>query len=206
MRHGLFGGSFDPPHVGHIETARRARAAFDLRRVTFVVAAWPPHKGAERRASFAHRAAMTRLAVSDLSWAEVDESEAEREGPSYTIHTLQDWRRRAPEDELFFIIGSDSLAELPYWHRISEALEAARFVTVARDGFDETIFERLAAALGEKAVERMRRDTIRLEPVRVSSTEVRRRIAAGEPWSELVPPCVARYVRDHNLYATRRPS
>jgi nicotinate-nucleotide adenylyltransferase len=115
MRLGLFGGTFDPIHLGHLILAEQCREACELERVWFIVAGEPPHKRGLERTPVSHRLEMARLAVAGNSSFEVSDIEAVRPGPHYSVETLAEIRRLRPDDELFFLIGADSLVDLPTW-------------------------------------------------------------------------------------------
>lgn len=143
---------------------------------------------------------MTRLAAA-AAGLEVSGLELEREGPSYTIDTVRALRAARPDDELFFLIGADTVDELPTWKEAPALLREAAFVAVNRPGHDiEENLRVLARGLGADAAAAVRERVVTMPPLDVSSTEVRRRIAAGEPWEHLVPPEVADYIRAHGLY------
>ena len=199
MRIGLFGGSFDPIHEGHLAIARGARDAGRCERVLVMVARVPPHK-ATTAATAEDRLAMARLAVAGERGLEVSDLELRREGPSYTIDTVRELKRADARAEIALVVGSDSLPELPKW-RDARALLAETVPLVApRRGVGREVLERLRPALGDDAVERLSRGWLDLPLRDVSATDVRRRVAAGEPIEGLVPRPVAEYVRDHGLY------
>src|SRR5438270_9725491 len=138
MRLGLFGGTFDPIHLGHLILAEQCREACALDRVWFVVAGTPPHKRGERTA-VAHRLEMARIAVAGHPAFEVSEIEASRPGPHYSVETLDAVRRERPGDELFFLIGADSLRDLPTWREPAAIARAATIVVVNRPGIDPDV-------------------------------------------------------------------
>src|SRR3954447_16080191 len=133
MRLGLFGGTFDPIHLGHLVLAEQCREACGLDRVWFVVAGSPPHKPGERTA-VGHRLEMARIAVAGHPAFEVAEIEARRPGPHYSVETLEQVHRDRPGDELFFLIGADSLADLPFWRHPEGIARLATVVVVTRPG------------------------------------------------------------------------
>jgi len=201
VRIGLLGGSFNPPHRGHLALARAVRSAL-CERVLLVPAARPPHKPADpEMAPARHRVAMLERACAGEEGLEVSALELEREGPSYTIDTIRALRRERPGDELAFVIGADTVAELPSWKEAGTLLREVAFCVVNRPGhaIDEALAV-VARALGEDVAAGLRERVVTMEPAPVSSTEVRRRIGAGEPWAHLVPPAVAEYIRAEGLY------
>ncbi|MBW3662646.1 MAG: nicotinate-nucleotide adenylyltransferase [Actinobacteria bacterium] len=187
-RVGLLGGTFDPPHLGHLVVAEEARIALGLDEVRFVVAGAPWMK--RETSSPEHRVAMTVLAVRDRGGLTVDSREVEREGETYTMDTLEELHEEEPDAEWIFLVGADAAAKLDQWHRVDEVLEAASVVVVSRPGS--------AAALPETIEERVTR--LDVTPIGITSTELRRRFGTGGATRFLVPDEVAAYVHAHGLY------
>lgn len=200
MRVGLLGGSFNPPHVGHLQVARAAREALRLDAVWLVPAARPPHKPDHPEMAAAEdRLAMSRLATREEGLGVCD-VELLRSGPSYTIDTVRELKAAHPGTRFAWLVGSDSVDELPTWRRAQELLREVDVVVVTRPGHDlEANLAVVAGALGAEAADLLRRFVVEVEAP-VSSTEVRRRIRAGEPWEDQVPPAVAEYIRSRGLY------
>jgi nicotinate-nucleotide adenylyltransferase len=189
----VFGGSFDPFHRAHRAIAEAVLKVAN--RLLVVVSARPPHKAGDREPTpFHHRVALARLGVEGLPRTEVLELENRREGPSYTVDTLDVLRKLNPPGTVFrLVLGGDSFHEFPLWHDWEGILERADLLVAARPGFD---LEPPPEFEGRNVpVQRLDVDA---DPV--SSSEVRRRVAAGESLGELVSPAVAAYVRDHGLY------
>src|SRR5271154_2870293 len=132
MRLGVFGGTFDPVHLGHLILAEQCREQAALDQVLFVPAALPPHKQEQTLTPFAQRVEMLTLAISGQPAFRIDELEKDRTGPSYTVHTLTQLHERLPGDELCFILGSDCLPDLPGWYEPRRILELATLLVVAR--------------------------------------------------------------------------
>ncbi len=206
---GLFGGTFDPVHEGHLALARAALARCGLDQVLFIPAARPPHKE-QPGASFEHRVAMLRAALAGSARMDVSCIEAERDSPSYTIDTVRELKKRLGDHEFFFIIGADSLLELHLWYRYRELLEQVPFIVAARPSVPFAEVARAVAMLPGGFVYDRRSSTWRradgarihyLADVRVpvSSSEVRRLLARGRP-TPMVPEPVRRYIERHNLY------
>jgi nicotinate-nucleotide adenylyltransferase len=195
MRLGLFGGTFDPIHMGHLILAEGCREACALDRVWFVVAGTPPHKPGDRTSS-ADRLEMARIAIAGHPAFEVSELETRRPGPHYSVETLEEVHRQRPEDELFFLIGADSLADLPHWRQPERIAALATVVVVDRPG----------VALGPSprwpdlgpAARPLRMVTI--PPIGIASNDLRRRAAEGRSIRYQVPRGVEAYIEAHGLY------
>jgi nicotinate-nucleotide adenylyltransferase len=195
-RVGLLGGTFNPPHLGHLVCASEACAQLGLDRVLLVPTARPPHKEVEADPGAEHRAAMCEAAVGGDDRLGVSRLELERAGLSYTLDTLTALHDREPEDELTFIVGGDMAHSLPTWHEPEAVLRLARLAVAERAEVRRTdIAERLAPLSGADRVTFF--DMPRID---VSSSDVRRRVVAGRPIRYLVPDAVAAYIRDHDLY------
>ena len=196
---GIFGGTFDPVHVGHLILAERCREDAGLDEVRFVPSARPPHKDSRAITPFERRCEMLRLAVAGHPAFVVDELEDEREGPSYTADTLEQLRRSEPDAELFLIVGGDCLPDLPGWHEPMRIIDAASLLAVARPGAMIWEPSRLADSLGCN-VGRVRIERADSPLIDVSSTEVRRLVGEGRGIRYLVPRAVEEYIRDKELY------
>lgn len=198
QRIGLMGGSFNPVHIGHVHLARAALDAGSAERVLFLPTGNPPHKRSGL-ADKLHRLQMVRLAIEGEAHMDVCREEVDREGVIYTVDTLGILKERMPDAEFAYIIGADSLRALHTWKRPEELITLCRFLVVMRPGEGEE--ETLEAA-------RMWRgrgaqiEFLRMQPMDISSTEIRRRIAADEAIDSLVPAGVAAYIRAHDLYMT----
>ena len=195
MRLGLYGGTFDPIHLGHLVLAEACREACALDRVWFVVAGSPPHKRGERT-PVADRLEMVRIAVAGHPAFEVSEVEARGPGPHYSVQTLEAIGRDRPADELFFLIGADSLADLPTWRQPGRIAALATIVVANRPGVDPA---RLAAPpdLGPDA-RPIRHVT--MPAIGIASNELRRRVAEGATIRYQVPRGVEAYIAAQVLY------
>jgi nicotinate-nucleotide adenylyltransferase len=201
VRVGVLGGSFDPVHLGHLVLALRCREGADLGRVVLMVAGRPPHKRERVLAPAEHRVAMARLAARGTPWLDVDDRETRRDGPSWTLDTLSELRAERPEDELLWIIGADSLPDLPSWRNVGEIIDVAGFVVAARPGHDtDAALAALAPKLGEERVARIAANVVPMTVVDVSSTDVRRRVREGRSIRFLVPDAVREHVLENDLY------
>ena len=191
MRLGLYGGTFDPIHLGHLILAEACREACGLDRVWFVVAGAPPHKPGGRT-DVGHRLEMARLAVAGNPAFEVSEIEARRPGPHYSVETLEAVRRERPGDELFFLIGADSLVDLPHWRGPDQILRMASLVVANRPGFEPPPFETPPDA---RPIHR-----VTIPPIGIASHEVRRRLLEGRSVRYQIPRAVEAYIDAHGLY------
>ena len=203
-RVGLYGGSFDPVHSAHLAVARRAAEAFELERVLFVPARRPPHKPDTQLAPDDQRLAMLELATADRADWSVDPCELGRVGPSYTIDTVRDLERRLAPAELWMIVGSDNLPGLPDWSRVEELLDAVQPIVIFRQGTSREVLSTLAGRLSARALERLKRGFLDLEPVVASSTDLRHSLGEGESEPLDLPPTVWEYIRSRGLYAPER--
>jgi nicotinate-nucleotide adenylyltransferase len=212
--HLLYGGTFDPIHEGHLSVARAASGALNAR-VYLLPAADPPHREPPG-ASAAQRAAMLDLAIGCERGLRVDRRELNRHGPSFTIDTLREVRAEiGPEEPLVWILGIDSLVQLDSWHEWRGIFELAHVLGAERPGtqldadwlqaraphVQTELAPRWAAAHELAAAPAGCYAPLPIRPLRTeSATEVRRRIALGEDWSGMVPPAVARFIREQGLY------
>ncbi len=220
-RIGLLGGTLDPVHVGHVETALAARRALNLDRVDVLPSHAPPHRAQQPVASGYHRFAMTALAVNGIDGLAASDVELRAPGPSYTADTLVRFRETSGlgAAQIFFITGADAFAEIATWHRYPEVLELAHFVVVSRPGFPvEDLPGRLPdlasrmtgvqpdPAHQAPAFNRVARASspsiflVNAPTPDVSSSEIRRRLASREPLADLVPDGVSRHIAQHGLY------
>ena len=188
-RVGLFGGSFDPVHLGHLLVAQAAREELDLTRLFFIPAAQSPFKPDARPTPAPERLRLLRLALAGKTWCEVDEQEIQRGGVSYTIDTVRDYARRFPGAQLFYLIGADHVSQLPQWRAAEELARRAEFVVIPRPGQGEAPFP--APFRGRRLAG---------FPLGVSSSQIRARVKAGLPIQHLVPETVAEAIRNNRLY------
>jgi nicotinate-nucleotide adenylyltransferase len=199
-RIGILGGTFDPIHLGHLEAASAARRELSLDRILILPARTPPHRSLEPRASVFHRFAMAALAAAERDMI-VSDLELQREGPSFTALTLEALHRDgyAPS-HLYFITGSDAFAEVNTWYDYPRILGLANFVVVSRPGAPRPAD--LIPNPQSPVPDPMRPTVLLVEAdtPNVSSTEIRRRVGAGEPIESLVPSSVAGHIRRHRLY------
>lgn len=197
---GLFGGSFDPIHMGHVAPVRAARAALGLERVFFLPTAQPPHKAARRFAPALARFAMVELALLHEEGLFASTHELGPQ-PAYTVETLEHFRAELPGADLHLIVGSDSLAELESWRRWRELPRLARLVVLTRPGSEGALRPELLPAELRAAWQAGRLLTVEHEPVPVSATALRAVLAAGdEPPAGSMHSLVLNYARKYRLY------
>jgi len=202
MRIGVFGGTFDPVHVGHLIHAEQCRAQAKLDLVLFVPAALPPHKQGRELTPFAHRAEMLTLAISGNAAFCVDEIEKDRAGPSYTVETLTQLHERQPGDEWCFILGSDSLCDLHLWYQPRRILELAELIVVERP--DSPVFSvaDLKSKLQLPADFGLRYQRVEAPLIGIASRDIRKRLAEGRSVRYMIPRAVEAYIEDKGLYSS----
>jgi len=198
-RIGLFGGTFDPVHLGHLLAAQEAYEQLDLSRVILMPAHTRPHKDRVVTTSAADRLAMLRLAAADDACFEVSDLEVRRGGSSYTIDTVAALRAEV-DAEIVLLVGSDSVPELPTWHRVGDLVDLCTLVVMARPGFSVDQLDGLRGALSAEQVERIAANLLPIPLIEISSTSVRERLAAGRSIRYLVPRAVEDYITSTGLY------
>ncbi len=200
MRVGVYGGSFDPIHYGHLAVAGTARDRASLDRVLLVPAAAPPHKEGRDLAPAAHRLAMVALAVEGRPGLEACDLEIRRGGRSYTVDTLAEVRALLPGAEVFLVIGSDTLPDLPQWRDVRSILARTRVLTVLRRGHGRDAVEGLRSHFAPAEVESLAAGFLEIDPVDASATEIRDRLRRRLPVAGVLPPPVAAYIERNGLY------
>lgn len=202
---GVYGGTFDPIHYGHLRPVGEVAASLALPETRFIPAAVPPHRSAPG-ASAAHRLRMVELALADLPGFRADDRELRRGGPSYTIDTLASLRAEFASAPLGLILGSDAFLGLPTWRRWRDILALAHLIVMTRPGYDQAEVPAWArphlvadrTALGAGVAGGILVQVV--SPVPVSASEIRRRLAHGEPVEGMLPPAVLDYIRVNRLY------
>ncbi len=200
MRVGVFGGTFDPVHTGHLLLAEQAREQGRLDEVWFVPAPRPPHKDEPALTRFEQRVEMLALALAGNPAFRIDELEKERGGPSYTVDTLAELRRRHPTHEFFLLIGSDTLHDLPLWHDPAGVLERAGLLVMARPNSPVLTVEQLRVRLRLPDGVPLRLEVMEMPQIDISSRDLRRRAAAGRSLRYFLPRAVECYIHDKRLY------
>lgn len=199
-RIGVFGGTFDPVHVGHLHVARSLARALDLDRVIWVPAGRPPHKSGQIVSADRDRTSMLEIALADSPRDEISTIEIERLGPSFTADTLELLQDRLSPAKLTFLMGEDSLRDLPTWREPERTLRYADIAVARRPGVDvnlDALFKALPSARGHVHV-------VSVDEIAISSSEIRQRAAANLSVSDLVPAGVDEYIRSHGLYRRTR--
>ncbi len=194
-RLGVFGGSFDPIHYGHLAVAEAVRVDFALDQVLFVPAAQQPLK-ASHHTSAADRRAMVAAAIADNPNFVLCELELERAGPSYTVDTLLSLHQLEPTAQFWFVLGADALSSLPRWHLIEQLAQLTRFLVVQRPGASIDV----AAATAGVAALHGRIDVCAAPALDISATELRQRVEQGRSVRYLLPDPVHAYIVTHHLY------
>ncbi|HZR15781.1 MAG TPA: nicotinate (nicotinamide) nucleotide adenylyltransferase [Verrucomicrobiae bacterium] len=189
QRIGLFGGSFDPVHTGHLLVAQAAREELRLNRLYFVPAAQSPFKPEREPTPAKERLRLLRLALAGWDWCEIDEQEIRRGGVSYTIDTVRDYVGRLSGAELFYLIGADQVSQLIKWRAAEELARLAEFVVIPRPGQNSAM---VPAPFRGRQLSGF--------PVAISSSQIRARVKAGLPLEPLVPRAVAEAIRNNGLY------
>ncbi len=189
-RIGLFGGSFDPVHLGHLLVAQAAKDELQLDRLFFVLAAQSPFKPERQPTMPRERLRLLRLALAGWTWCEVDEQEIQRGGISYTIDTVRDYVARFPGSELFYLVGADQAVQLGKWRAADDLARLAQFVVIPRPGQNGTGLPPAP----------FRGRVLGGFPVSISSSEIRARVKAGLTLEPLVPKAVAEAIHNNGLY------
>ncbi|MED4969612.1 nicotinate-nucleotide adenylyltransferase [Geobacillus sp. NFOSA3] len=187
---GIFGGTFDPPHYGHLLMANEVLHALQLSEIWFMPNRIPPHKQHEQVTKSEDRLRMLELAIADHPRFHIETIELEREGPSYTYDTIRQLLSMHPDHEFYFIIGADMVEYLPHWYKIAELIQLVTFVGVKRPGFStETSYPIMEVEVPQFAV---------------SSSMIRDRVRKGQTIRYLVPECVRLYIEERKLYGARK--
>ena len=199
----LFGGSFDPIHNGHMIVARHAIEHLDADELVFVPAHRSPHKQMFPGASASDRPKMIEYAIADEKKMRVSDCELKREPPSFTIDTIRYFHSLYGDDaELYWLVGADGLTDLSRWYRIIELLDECTICLMARPGFDLLRLNNCTEAFGQERIHKLKQNVIPNPLIDISSSEIRRKIAAGEDVSHMVPAAVDEYIKEKGLYRT----
>lgn len=198
-RLGILGGTFDPVHYGHLLAAEQAREALGLEQVLFVPAGDPPHKTGRWKSAAQHRRAMVELAIADHPAFALSTIDLDRPGPHYSVEMVERVRQafRLPAEGCFFLIGADSLVDLPGWHEPARLIGLCRLAVLHRPGYEPDLREltRLLPALPERL------DWVPMPELGLASSDMRRRAREGRSLRYQTPEAVVAYIRQHRLYA-----
>ena len=197
----LFGGSFNPIHIGHLIVARAVAEHLQASRMVLIPSRNPPHKNDDKLADAADRLEMVRLAIADEPTFEVSDIEIKRSGPSYSYLTIQAFRESVGVDvSLYWVIGGDTLPDLYTWYHISDLLRLCHVATAVRPGFETPDLSPLESILSPQHVQRLREMILPTVRIDISATNIRERIALGQSIRYLVPEAVHRYIEQRELY------
>jgi nicotinate-nucleotide adenylyltransferase len=194
---GLFGGTFDPPHIGHLIISAEADAQLILDRFYWVLTPDPPHKQGQPVTSLNHRLAMVKLAVAKNPRFELSNVEIDRPGPHYALDTVKIFADRFPNSDLVYIMGGDSLHELPTWHSPVDFVSAVKTLAVVRrpgDAIDLDSLDKIIPGLSDKV------KYIKAPLLDIAAHEIRQRIATNRPFRYYLPPAVYEYILENALY------
>lgn len=197
-RVGLFGGTFNPIHIGHLRVAEEALRQFNLREVLFIPTGQPPHREVADGVSGELRYEMVKLAIAGRPGLSVSRVELDRPGPAYTVDTITLLKQEYPEG-VAYIVGADIFSQIEIWHDWPRLLTLCPFIVAPRPGVDLQVFQK-------PQFDRAEVHFLNMTPIALSSTEVRRRYRLGLPTAGLVPEAVDRFIREHGLYGARRTS
>jgi len=200
MRLGIFGGTFDPVHYGHLLLAECCREQCRLDQVRFLPAAVPPHKQDRALTPAPHRIEMLQLALAGHPQFVIDRFEIDRGGVNYTVDSLRHLRAEQPEAELFLLVGADMLVDLPNWHQADQVCTLATVVAVRRPGVAEPEGLCGAGLVGPEQHVRFAHLWVAMPVIGISSTEIRQRVKAGRSIRYLTPRAVEKYIEAHGLY------
>jgi len=197
MKVGVLGGTFDPIHIAHLVMAEEAREQLGLGQVLFVPAATPPHKLDHAISPIKHRLAMVQAAIADNPYFQLSRVDVDRPGPHYSVDMVALLREQmGPDTEIFFIMGSDSLAELLTWHRPDRLIQLCQLAVMGRPACLANLgqLERLLPGITQRV------HCLHMPALDISSTDIRERVREGRSIRYLVPSPVEAYIREHKLY------
>lgn len=197
----MFGGTFDPIHLGHTTVACDAAKRIGADKLIFVPAKRSPLKGFLPRASDDDRFEMISLTIAGEKNFEVSDFELRKPAPSYTLETVEKFQAECGADtSIYWLVGADGLDDLVYWHKIVELIDACNLTTMYRAGFEPPDFARFEGVWGRRRVEKLQRNIVQTPLVDISSTEIRNRLAKGLDASKMLHPAVLSYIRERGLY------
>ncbi len=197
----LFGGTFDPIHLGHTTVAEDAARRIGAEKIIFIPAKRSPLKGFLPKANDEHRLKMIALAIAGKKTFEAGDCELKKPAPSYTLETVRQYQAEYGGDTLInWLIGADSVDDLAYWYKIVELIDTCILTTMYRAGCAPPDFTKFEPQWGPERVEKLRQNIIQTPLIDISSTEIRERLAAGRDVTGMISPSVFEYIRKHGLY------
>ncbi|MHC4068023.1 MAG: nicotinate (nicotinamide) nucleotide adenylyltransferase [Planctomycetota bacterium] len=200
----LFGGTFDPVHLGHTIVASAAAEHIGAHKVIFVPAKRSPLKGATPKATGSERLDMIKLAIADNAGFQASDHELKKTIPSYTLETVREFQQQfGPDTSIYFLVGADTVDELPLWYKILDLIGQCNLSVMFRAGCNAPDFKKFTKLWGPQRVEKMQKNVIETPLVDISSTGIRNRLAQGLNVDEMLAPPVAEYIKKHRLYQTQ---
>jgi len=200
----LFGGTFDPIHLGHTRVVAEAARHIGAEKVVFIPARCSPLKGFTPSASDDDRFAMIALAIAGNKSFELSDYELKRPQPGYTLQTVRRFQADyGSQTEIYWLIGADSVEDLPHWYKISELIDECNLATMYRAGFKPPDFSKFKELWGPQRVEKLQRNVVETSLIDISSTEIRNKLAAGSDVTTMLHPAVADYIHEHGLYRAK---
>lgn len=197
----LFGGTFDPIHLGHTKVAAEAAKHIGAEKIVFIPAKRSPLKGFTPCAGDDDRFAMIALAIAGYKNFELSDYELKKPQPSYTLETIRQFKiDYGSETEIYWLIGADSIDDLAYWYKILELIDECNLSTMYRAGFEPPDFSKFKALWDSQRVEKLQRNVIETSLIDISSTDIRNKLATGQDVTNMLHPTVAEYIRIHKLY------
>ena len=197
----LFGGTFDPVHIGHTTVAKDAANQIGADKIIFIPAKRSPLKGFLPKANDKHRFEMISLAIAEAKNFEVSDCELKKPAPSYTLETVKQFQDEYDSATLiYWLIGADSIDDLAYWYKIVELIDTCILATMYRAGCAEPDFSKFEHEWGPQRIEKLQQNIIQTPLVDISSTEIRDRLATGRDVTDMLAPSVIEYIRKHDLY------
>ena len=196
----LFGGTFDPVHLAHTTVAAAAGDALGAESVIFVPARRSPLKALGPEASDEDRLAMLKLALSGNNRLDITDYELKKSGPNYTIETVRHFKKQFEGDEIYWLLGADTLDDLPHWYCITELLDECNLSIMFRGGVRPPDFSKYEVFWSSERIKKLQRNVIETPLIDISSTEIRKRLSSGRDVSGMLNPKVLQYIREHGLY------
>lgn len=200
----LFGGTFDPIHLGHTTVAADAAKHIGAEKLVFIPAKRSPLKGFLPKANDDDRLEMITLATADEKSFQVSDFELQKPAPSYTLETVRKFQQEyGDEASIYWLIGADGIDDLAYWHMIVELVDACNLTTMYRAGCEPPDFTKFEAIWGRRRVDKLQQNIVQTPLVDVSSTEIRKRLAEGQNVTRMLHPAVSDYISQHGLYQSQ---